>query len=135
MNNHTHYINTDLDLSSAEDLTELATALETAGLLVLYSARCEDGLWLAIFEAGEQYAEPEASIAEILTIVESLPPNLRAIWASCIYREFNIGYDCKDRPRMFNQTLSSQLLTRLSAADAALRITLYPGDKFCSGMS
>lgn len=128
MDNQTHYRNTDLDLSSAEDLTDLTIALETAGLLVLHSARCEDGLWLAVFEAGDQYDEPEASIAEIITAVESLPLNLKTIWFSCIYRELDIGYSCGDHPRMFNQALSSQLLTRLSAANASLRTTLYPWD-------
>ena len=73
------YLNTDLDLSSAEDLTELATALEAKGLFILHSARCDDRHWLAIFE--------------------------------------------------------NHLPTRISAANASLKITLYPWDGFQNSMS
>lgn len=130
-----HYLNTDLDLSSAEDLTELVRALEARGLFVLHSARCEDGPWLAIFEAAGQYAEPEASIAEIIAIVESLPLSLKTIWRGCIYREFNIGYSCGEHPQAFEQTLSNSLLTRISAANVSLKVTIYPWDGFQKSMS
>jgi hypothetical protein len=44
----------------------------------------------------------------------------------CSRREFNIGYDCGREPWAFNQVLSAQLLSRIAAARASLRVTLYP---------
>ena len=39
------YLNTDLDLVSAENLTELAGALEARGVFALYVTQDADGFW------------------------------------------------------------------------------------------
>jgi hypothetical protein len=136
--NATHYINTDLELLSTEDLTAVATAFEAQGMLCLHLAcdeSCDESSdkasdtqrwWRASFEAETEHAEPEASIAQMMTLIESLPPPLQALWINCYSRRFDIGYHCGNQPWAFNQTLSSQLLERISAAKAAVSITLYP---------
>lgn len=121
-----HYLNTDLDLTSADDLTALAAAFEAGGVPPLHVTRGEDGLWYACFETGEQHTEPEPNIAAMLAVVESLVKPLRSVWADCSRREFNIGYDCGLEPWAFNQGLSAELLGRMAAAGASLRVTLYP---------
>lgn len=126
MDNTICYLNTDLDLTSADDLTALAAAFEAAGVFSLHVTRGEDGLWYACFETDEQYTEPEPNIAAMLAVVESLAPPLRSVWAGCSRREFNIGYDCGLEPWAFNQGLSAGLLVRIAAAGASLRVTLYP---------
>ncbi len=135
METTTHYLNTDLELSSAEDLTAMAkpskgiaTAFEAQGMLCLHLNCDEQGLWQATFEAEMQHPEPEASIAQMMTIVELLPPPLQTLWLNCHSRTFDIGYHCSDQPWAFKQRLSSQLLTRLSVASAAIQITLYPAN-------
>ena len=120
------YLNTDLDLISDSDLTALASALETGGVFPLHVTRGEDGRCYATFETDEQHTEPEANIAAMLTVVESLDASLRSVWAGCSLREFNIGYDCGLEPWAFNQGLSSETLRRIAAAGASLRVTLYP---------
>jgi hypothetical protein len=120
------YLNTDLDLTSLDDLTVLARAFEAGGIFPLHVTRGEDGLWYATFEVLDQYTEPEPSIAAMLAVVESLEPPLRSIWTGCSLREFNIGYDCGLQPWAFNQGLSAELLGRIAAAGASLRVTLYP---------
>jgi hypothetical protein len=122
------YLNTDLDLTSTVDLTTLATALETGGVLPLHVTRGEDGLWYACCETSKQFEEPEANITAILVVVESLAEPLRAIWSGCTRREFNIGYDCGTNPWAFTQWLSNELLGRIAAVGASLRITLYPAE-------
>ena len=126
MDGLTGYLNTDLDLTSVDDLPRLAAAFEAAGVPPLHVTHGEDGLWYACFETGAQHAEPEPNIAAMLTVVESLAPPLRAVWAGCTRREFNVGYDFGLEPWAFNQKLSAELLGRMSAACAALRVTLYP---------
>src|SRR5205823_9999900 len=76
------YRNTDLDLTSADDLTALAAALEAGGVFPLHVAQGEDGLWYATFETeGHYYTEPEPNIAAMLAVVESLAEPLRSVWA------------------------------------------------------
>ena len=123
-----YYLNTDLDLFSADDLTALATALEAQGVFPLHLTHGEDGLWYATFEVEGRHTEkePEPTIAAMLGVLESLSDSLRLVWSGCTLREFNIGYDCGSKPWAFNQGLSSRLLGRIAAVGASLRITLYP---------
>jgi hypothetical protein len=120
------YLNTDLDLTSDDDLTGLANAFDAHGVFPLHVVRSEGGLWHAIFETDNQYEEPKPNIESMIAVVESLPEQFRSVWSGCTRREFNIGYDCGNKPGAFNHGLSSRLLERMSAVDASLRITLYP---------
>jgi hypothetical protein len=120
------YLNTDLDLTSAEDPTALAAAFEVGGIPPLHVTQGADGLWYATFETSAQFAEPEPNIAAMLAIVESLALSLRSVWDGCTRREFNIGYECGAEPWAFDQGLPAELLGRMAAAGASLRVTLYP---------
>ena len=120
------YLNTDLDLTSADDLTELAETFKAGGVFPIHVTRGDNGMWYATFETNAQHTEPEPNIAAMLAVVESLVPLLRSVWAGCSRREFNIGYNCGREPWAFNQALSAGLLGRMAAAEATLRFTLYP---------
>lgn len=120
-----HYLNTDLNLESAADLTALAAALERAGVYGLHVGRDDDGRWRAHFEANEEHDGPEGHVAAMLAAVESLDPPLRAAWAGCTRRVFDMGYECGAEPRLFERDLSAELLARVVRAGASLRLTLY----------
>jgi hypothetical protein len=120
------YLNTDLDLTSSEDLSTLAEVFRSVGVFPLHVTHGEDGLWYATFEVYDQNTEPESNIAEMVGVVEALAEPHRLVWNGCSRREFNIGYDCGDEPWAFNQGLSSDLLRRIAAIGASLRWTLYP---------
>ena len=113
------YLNTDLDLTSADDLTALAAAFQTEGLISLQLARGEDGQWYASFERSGLEDQPEETISALLAVVESLGESLRSVWFGCTLREFNIGYDCGSKPWAFNQGLSSHLLGRMRGSRVA----------------
>ena len=116
------YLNTDLELASPDDLSALAAALEAQAVVPLHLTRQADGLWYAAFETAEQHGEPEPNIAAMLA------EPLRAVWAGCVRREFDVGYDCGGGPGAFEHGLSSHLLARIAAAGASLRLTLYPSE-------
>ena len=126
MNGKIEYLNTDLDVTSAEDLTVLADALKVKEIFSLHVTRAEDRLWYAKFETEKNYDEPEKTITTMITAIEALEEPLRAIWNRCSQREFNMGYDCGSVPWAFEQGLSSELLCRIAALGASLRLTLYP---------
>lgn len=120
------YRNTDLCLESKADVAKLVEYFEKHHISTLYgSLKGGDGLWYASFETDTQHTEPEATIAEMLAAVEALPEALRKIWAGCAKREFDIGYDCGAKPSSFDQGLSEKLVTRIAAAGASIRITIY----------
>lgn len=123
------YLNTDLDLVAACDLTPLTAALEMRGVFALSVAQGEDGLWYARLELsadeGEPH-EPERAITAMLAAVESLDLALREMWSQCRVREFNIGYECGKQPWAFNNGLTNGTLQRIAQAGASLRITIYP---------
>lgn len=120
------YLNTDLDLISAQDLPGLGAAFDHGGTPPLHVTKGDDGLWYSTIETKNCYAEPEASITEMVSIVESLSEKELAAWQHCTKREFNIGYDCGRKPWEFNQGLSTELLGRIAAIGTSLRITIYP---------
>jgi hypothetical protein len=121
------YCNTDLDLTSSEDLTALAGAFGAASCVVLHVTHSEGGPWCATLEADLfPNEEPELIMAAMLAVIESLEEPLRSVWSRCEQREFNIGYECGDEPWAFNQGLSKELVARIAAVGASLRITIYP---------
>ncbi|PQO30425.1 hypothetical protein DTL21_24025 [Bremerella cremea] len=122
----TCYRNTDLDLVSRDDLSDLAVALEKGGISPLHVTPSPNGFWYATFETDKQYTEPNPNILQMLDVINSLTESVQSLWATCIKREFNIGYDCGTDPWAFNQGLSTELLRRLAEVGASIRITLYP---------
>lgn len=120
------YLNTDLDLVSEHDLTALTAEFEAGEFWTLRTTLGDDGLWYATIETEQRHEEPEPNIAAMLNVIESLAAPLRLIWDNCRLRQFNMGYDCGDEPWAFNQGLSAELLGRIAAVGASVRLTLYP---------
>jgi hypothetical protein len=120
------YLNTDLDLTSAVDLTGLTSALEALGVRPLHVTQSEDGLWRSILETATQYLEPALNIAAIVAAIELLDEANRAAWLGCTQRDFNVGYDCGALPLSINLGISPELLGRVAAIGGSLQITLYP---------
>ncbi len=126
MDGKIEYLNTDLDLISSEDLTEITAALEANGVFPLSVTHGDDGLWYSTLETSKSFDEPEPNINAMIDAIESLSAPLRAVWSRCSTREFDVGYDCGTEPWAFNQRLSCELLGRMATAGTAFRITLYP---------
>jgi hypothetical protein len=120
------YLNTDLDLVSEGDLTALAAAFEAGAVRASHVTQVDGGLWYATFNTDEQHTEPEPNISAMIAVIESLSESFRSDWDRSQMREFNIGYDCGAEPWSFNHGLSASILGRIAAANASLRITLYP---------
>jgi hypothetical protein len=120
------YLNTDLDLESADDLSLLATALDARDIFPLHAERVEDGLFIARFETNDTFDEPEANLLAFLAAIDSLYVPERVVWDSCRVRMFDIGIRSGIEPQWVQQTISSQTLRRIADVGADLRITLYP---------
>ena len=126
MKHEIRYLTTDLDLRAPLDLAPLSDALGQRGLLAHYVGPGQDGSWSARFGTAYGFQEPDQDIAATLTVIESLDELSQRLWAACISRDFNIGYDCGDEPWAFNQQLSAPTLARIAAVGAGIVITIYP---------
>ncbi|WP_128548114.1 hypothetical protein [Larkinella soli] len=120
------YLNTDLDLEAAFDLSPLAEALAARGLLVLHVRRWESGSWSARLETAVPFTDPDANLQALLSAVETLEGPLRSQWAACTVRAFDMGYDSGHEPRNFYRQLTPATLGRMAALNATLVITIYP---------
>ena len=118
------YLNTDLDLTAPVNLRPLVAALEQKGYLILSEFQPESSTWQASLETGEVFREAEPNIVAILTSIENLPPDLRALWDSCTTRALNVGYDCGVGAFPFIAQISTATLTRMGTLGASLQITL-----------
>ena len=118
------YLNTDLDLECDIRPERLADELSAQGLYVHISPRV-NGVFLLMGE-GPNDSEPELNILRLLDAIERLSEDARQLWLRCTKREFNIGFDCGDEPRAFNQGISHDALQRMAKLGVSLRITLYP---------
>ena len=127
------YLTTDLDLHSGGDPTTLVTELEVRGICG-YLTACDDGTFSVVCndvsndvcDLSIDDGAPEKNIMHILNAIESLSSSAMSIWESCRKREFDIAYECGDKPWAFNQGLSNDVLQRIADCGAALRITIYP---------
>lgn len=123
----THYLTTNLDLYSAEDLTALAAELDRLGFAVARPLIRFTREWFCGFSLRRdaEFDEPESQIVAMLAIIETLDPPFRSAWGGCSVRVFDIGYDCGREPFFIRQELSTGTLARLAAVGATLRVTLY----------
>lgn len=128
MKHSIRYIITDLELRSSLDLALLADALTDQGFALYYAGPSpgQDGSWSAHFTVSSGVDEPDQDITMMLKAIESLDEPARSLWASCISRDFNIGYQCGVKPQAFYQQLSPVTLAGMAAVGAGIVLTLYP---------
>lgn len=121
----TRYKNTDLVIDADFDLTRLTRVLESRGLWASAFSFQTDGTWCAVLETDDTFATPEASLAPILEVIETLEGEAAKSWNQCTRRAFDLGYYCGDSPFDFTSEISNQTLARMVGAVADLRITMY----------
>lgn len=118
------YLNTDLELVCDVEPAQLVAEFEACDLFthVHYG---DDQLFYVMCEDMNKH-EPEPNIIRLLDAVDALSDSALAIWQCCTKREFDVGFDCGDEPWGFRQGLSNDVLRRIAACGASLRVTLYP---------
>ncbi|WP_033137512.1 hypothetical protein [Aeromonas finlandensis] len=124
-----HFINGDLELTSAQDLQPLVAALVQGGMDCL-ALHQEEGLWhgrLELFAEEGNYSEPRQLVAHLLAILAALPESVLPLWQGCLRKEMDLGYQSGAAPILQNRLPAAQLLG-LAEQGLDLVVTLYPGD-------
>jgi hypothetical protein len=128
------YLNTDVDIASPNDLSQLAVVLGEKCEL-LSGKREDDGLWHICIEAeesgiiGSEKHTPTTDISELLDAFQSLNGNLKRLLTTSITFDFNIGWQSSERRPEGAFTIPSDLLHRISDLGATLTVTVYPSSE------
>jgi hypothetical protein len=121
----THYLNTDLEIESKNDLSRI---VEEFGddVVVLYHGETR-GYQHASFEidSGGTNAGADEVINAFCYLVENLPDEVRAIWEGCCSKVFDVGYESGSSPRNFRSELRAPTIQRVAAIGAGVVITIY----------
>ncbi len=126
--NKINYINIDLDLSAGHSLDKLDQYLISQELMQISYFEA-DSTWKAWYEINECKESPEETMQVFWQSLKNMPTEIKLIWESCNKRAFNIGFDCGKEPWAYNQTLSTETLSRVVELNAEVIITIYPEDK------
>jgi hypothetical protein len=118
------YLNTDLVLESAGDLTPIVEAFGD-DVVVLHSGVAK-GIHRAAFEIAGSHAGPNEDIKYFVALVEALPPNARALWEGCYSRVFDLGYSSGNETPSHTSELRSNTIQAMAALNASVAITIYP---------
>lgn len=126
-----HYLNTDLDIISTEDLSDFAACIQDDCILIT-AEQGPDGKWYICAEAhesGDSKAKdhhPHKDLEPLVHLLETLPDPHRRLLVQAEVFEFNIGLESfEDTPTQVLH-LSPSLLARIAALGATLGISLYP---------
>ena len=115
------FSNVDLDVASRADLAPLIKALEPEAFCLDGTARRRRGLCFARFELSRQPKNPDAGI---VSLIESLPARVRALWNGAAQRDFNVGVEAADRYQQF--TVRTETVLSAGRVGGSITFTVYP---------
>ena len=118
------YLNTDLILESADDLTPI-TASFGEDVVVLHNGMAK-GMHLAAFEIAGSHGGADEDIKYFVALVEALSQEVRALWDGCYSRKFDIGYSSGDDTPSYSTELRANTIQAIAPLNASVVITIYP---------
>ena len=125
------YINTDVDIYSKSDLSELSDYLEPLAD-ILYSGQGENGEWHICLEAegsGEHGNHPVQDIAKLIEVLKEARTQFTEVFAAFTRFDFNVGWQSsKTRPKGAF-TLPVDQLKDMVELGATLTVSIYPPDE------
>jgi hypothetical protein len=84
----------------------------------------------ASVELNKTHSSLEEAVLNLISLVQSLPPQAKTLWNQCDFRRANIGIQAGDEPHEASFTLSSEILSLLASAQFEITFTVYaPSDR------
>lgn len=118
------FSNVDLDVASRTDLAPLIAALEPEAFCLDGRSVRRRGMFFARFELSRQPKNPDAGIRAFVSLVESLPPRVRAVWNGATQRDFNVGVESASRAQEF--TVLAETVMSAGRVGSRISFTVYP---------
>lgn len=123
-----HYLNTDLDLLSAKELSPLVQAF-AGEAFCLYCGEEGSRHFRATFEMNGLVNSPDIIMQHFCFLAESLEGEARALWDGSFKKVFDIGYEGGVDHASYTDEIRVDTLKRVVALGACIRITVYPMQK------
>lgn len=121
------FLNLDLELRSASDLTAIAEHLESQAF-VLYTGKANGDFLLRLEPLIESSLSNNilACTEHFLGLLNSLPPELMSMWQSCTSRIFDYGFDGGFESAPLDVAIPAATLAQMIQLGTDIRITVYP---------
>ena len=123
----TKFLNVDLELVATSDLTPLLEHFKSTTFTLRDSV--DDGRRTLWMELAADPNDTEDAILRYAMLVESLPSDLRRLWAECEDRCLNVGIQSGVSPHASAFRISTDAIVKLVAIAARLEITVYSADR------
>jgi hypothetical protein len=118
------FLNVDLDVWSAKDLSQLAAAFEP-GAFALHFGPADAGLRMTL-ELARDPVDPESAIRAFLALVARLPSSAREEWDAASRRDFSIGVEVNAGGPPADVHIEPAILRDVSAVGAGISFVAYP---------
>jgi hypothetical protein len=120
------FLNVDLAIESPESLDHLCSGLVERGAFNLYNGEF-DGGFLATFEVPDERSgrDPDSIITTLCNMLDGLDDRAKVTWDRAQRRTFDIGYETDDAAGSVYTDLKSDVLARVVAHHADIRLTVY----------
>ena len=117
------FLNVDLEISSKSSLAPLIAELSVR-MFQLYKGRY-GGMARANFEVNKITLTADATIKEIVRVVEGLGPAARRCWDKAHAREFDVGIQAGMKPPTIAVEIDPKTVQAVAALDGRIVITVY----------
>lgn len=120
---HVRYLNTDLEIESKNDLSQIVQEFGD-DIVVLHCGEVR-GYQLASFEIPANTAGADETINHFCALVEGLTREAREVWEGCCSRVIDVGYESGTSPGNFRSEIRASTIQRVAAIGASIVITIY----------
>jgi len=130
----TQFLNVDLDVESAGDLSSLVSALDPVAF-ALHDVVNDEGHRVSFELSGNESMDAESTIEKFVAAIKALPSDARNCWNNATVRRFSIGIQAGVRPHSFIVGLKVQTLESLVSLASTVEYVVYsamPAQKLTS---
>ncbi len=119
------FANVEFEIETRENIDGLLECLGE-NIDISHHGQLENGIDFVSFSLSETYETPEAVIAKLCSMVESLPSHARSNWDECEVRRFDIGFESGNTKLAISTKIKQETIKRVSGIGGSLAITIYP---------
>lgn len=120
----TRFLNVDLDVESAHDLSPLVDEFAPIAFN-LHHAAMPHGFRASFELDGAERLDADTAIQRLADAVLRLPPAGRQLWDSATARRFSIGIAAGLRPYSFHVILQPGTVSAVAGVGAAVEVVVY----------
>jgi hypothetical protein len=120
------FLNVDLDIESAQDLTPLIAAMGSESFSI--SSELVGTIYRTSLELSSGVDDADAAMVRLIQLVLRLPAVQRKVWDEAAKKSFNIGIKAGTDPHMLEIGLRAETIRSIADVGGSIVITVYRPD-------